>query len=76
MASPLKPVKVIIRGPHDSGRTTLASLLKNFFEENDYKHVTFKDTEPLPHEQKPSFPERFDRNRERRPIEVVVELEE
>jgi Flp pilus assembly CpaF family ATPase len=71
----LAPVKIVIRGPHDSGRTTLASVLRNFLEENGYKHVSVKDTEPLSAEQKAPFWERFTRNRDSRPVEISVELE-
>lgn len=71
----LSPVTIIIRGPHDSGRTTLAHVIENFLEENGYRHVLVKDTEPLPQEAKASFWERFTRNRDLRPINIVVELE-
>lgn len=70
---PLRTVEVIIRGPHDTGRTTLASLIRNFLEENGYRDVQVQDTPPLPIEQKASFWDRFQRNRER-PYRIKVEL--
>lgn len=72
----LSPVTVIIRGPHDSGKTTLANLIKLFLEESGYRHVRAQDIEPLPYEQKAPFSDRFSRNRDLRPVLVKVELEE
>ena len=67
----LEPVEVIILGPHNTGRTTLASLIKMFLEENGYRDVKIVDTEPLPADQKPSFWDRFQKNRER-PVIIKV----
>ena len=72
---PFDPVTVIIRGKHDSGRTTLASLLKSFLEENGYRNVTVEDTEPLPRDEKPEFMDRFNRTRDLRPVKIRIELE-
>jgi Flp pilus assembly CpaF family ATPase len=71
----LEPLKIIVRGKHDTGRTTVASLIKMFLEENGFRRVTVKDTEPLPAEEKDRFMNRFMRNRER-PVHIIVELEE
>jgi hypothetical protein len=46
-----------------------------FLEENGFRRVTVKDTEPLPAEEKDRFMNRFMRNRER-PVHIIVELEE
>lgn len=72
MAQPLRSVEVIIRGPHDTGRSTLASFLKMFLEEHQYSHVTVIDTPPLPAEQKDNFHNRMMRNRER-PVVIKIE---
>jgi hypothetical protein len=72
----LPPVTVTIRGPHNSGRTTLASLFKLFLEENGYQHVTVTDTPPLSVDDKPAFMERFTRNRDLRPVVINVETQE
>lgn len=73
--SKLEPLKIVVRGKHDTGRTTAASFIKMFLEENGFRDVVVKDTEPLPAEQKGRFMDRFMRNRER-PIRIVVELED
>lgn len=39
----MKIVDIIIRGEHNTGRTTLASLIREFLAENGYKHVTPND---------------------------------
>ena len=70
----LPPVTITIEGGHDSGKTTLANLIKMMLEENDYSHVTLVDVEPLPAEQKDRFSERFHRNRALRPINIQVRL--
>jgi len=75
MSRPTFPaVTVTIEGPHDSGRTTLANLIKMHLEESGYSHVGVQDTVPLPSDDKPRFPERFDRNRALRPVNIVVKL--
>jgi Flp pilus assembly CpaF family ATPase len=76
MAANLDPVTVIIRGKHDTGKTTLANLLKMFLEENGYRHVVVKDIEPLSQEQKAPFWDRFTRNRDLREVNIHIELEE
>lgn len=68
------PLEIVVRGPHDSGKTTTASLIKMFLEENGYQHVQLKDLPPLPNDQKPDFMSRFSRNRELRPVTITVEL--
>jgi len=72
----LDPVTIIIRGMHNTGKTTLANLIKMWLDENGYREVTIKDTPPLSQEEKPAFMERFTRNRDLRPVEIRVELEE
>lgn len=75
MSHPTFPaVTVTIEGPHDSGKTTLANLIKMHLEESGYDHVTIEDTPPLPSNAKPSFPDRFDRNRALRPVKISVKL--
>ena len=71
---PLDPLTIIIRGKHDTGRTTAASIIKMFLEENGYRDVKIADTEPLPASEKDEFMRRFERNRTR-PVRIVVELE-
>lgn len=71
----LEPLTIVVRGNHDTGRTTVASFIKMFLEENGFKSVMVKDTPPLPDDQKKDFLDRLTRNRQR-PIQIVVELEE
>lgn len=71
-----EPLKIIVRGKHDTGKTTAANLIKMYFEECGYRHVTVKDTPPLPNEDKPQFMDRFHRNRDLRPVVISVDLEE
>lgn len=68
---PLDSVTIEIIGQHDTGRTTLASLIRMFLEENGYRHITIEDTEPLSNSQKDKFMNRFLRNKER-PITIRV----
>lgn len=70
--STLKPVTIIIRGEHDTGRTTIATLFKLFLEENGFQDIAVVDTPPLPAEQKEAFQQRFARIRSR-PIRILVE---
>lgn len=70
----LDTLTIIVRGKHDTGRTTAASLIKMFLEENGYLDVKVEDTQPLPAEQKDEFMRRFERNKTR-PVRIVVELE-
>ena len=70
----LAGVTITIEGEHDSGKTTLANLLKEMLEENNYTHVTVEDVPPLPAERKDRFSERFDRNRALRPVHIRVRL--
>lgn len=70
----LPPITVTIEGEHDSGKTTLANLLKEMLEENAYAHVTVEDSPPLPAERKDRFSNRFDRNRALRPVHIRVRL--
>jgi tRNA uridine 5-carbamoylmethylation protein Kti12 len=71
----LDPVTIIVRGKHDSGKTTLASHIKWFLEETGFTSITVEDIPPLPAEQKPAWHERFERNKGR-PIHIKVELAE
>lgn len=70
------PVEVVIRGPHDSGKTTLANLIKMWLEENGYRDIEVCDLEPLSQDQKPAFMDRFTRNRDLRPVVIRAELKE
>lgn len=71
----LNPVTITIKGEHDSGKTTLARLLEQFLDEHGYRHVAVTDLPPLSHDQKDRFSERFERNRNLRPVVIRVELE-
>ena len=70
---PHEPLTIIIRGKHDMGKTTVASLIKMFLEENDFADVKVEDLPPLPADQKDEFMRRFARNRDR-PVRIKVEL--
>lgn len=72
----LEPVTVTIVGKHDTGKSTLANLIKMSLEEYGYKHVVVHDIEPLPQDSKDRFPERFDRNRVLRQVDIHVKLAE
>lgn len=74
--SKLDPLKIIVRGRHDTGKSTAANLIKDFFEQNGYREVVVRDLPPLPIDQKPDFMSRFHRNRDLRPVHITVELEE
>ena len=73
--SDLSSLTVIVRGKHDTGKTTAANLIKIFLEENGYDQVTVRDVPPLPSEKKDEFMRRFTRNRGR-PVSIRVELDE
>jgi uridine kinase len=66
-------LEIVIRGSHDTGKTTVANLIKMMLEESGYKSVQVADTPPLPDAKKPPFQERLNRNRQR-PIKIRVEL--
>jgi Flp pilus assembly CpaF family ATPase len=72
----LDPLKIVVRGKHDTGKTTVANLIKMWLEENGFRHVVIEDVPPLPQDQKADFMSRFMRNRDLRPVRIVVELEE
>jgi Flp pilus assembly CpaF family ATPase len=72
----LAPLEIVVRGGHDAGKTTVASLIKMFLEENGFRHVEMRDVAPLPADQKADFMSRFMRNRDLRPVHIVVELRE
>lgn len=73
--SELSPLMITVRGKHDTGRTTAASFIKMFLEENGYSKVVVRDVAPLPQDQKDDFTRRFERNRGR-PVIIRVETED
>ena len=75
LVAKLDPLKIIVRGRHDMGKTTVANLIKMYLEENGFRYVSLRDVEPLPVGEKDEFMNRFMRNRER-PVQITVELEE
>lgn len=72
----LEPLQIVVRGKHDTGKTTVANLIKMFLEENGFRYVVLKDIPLLPSEQKADFMSRFMRNRDLRPVHIAVELVE
>lgn len=72
---PLETLEIVVRGAHDTGKTTVASLIRMALEEAGFRFVRLEDVEPLPHDQKSRFPDRLERNRGR-PVVVRVELVE
>ena len=66
-------VEIIIRAPHNTGRTTLARFIEEKLKNEGYLDVTLKDTEPLPEDQKERFPNRMFKNMEK-PVVIKVEL--
>jgi type IV secretory pathway ATPase VirB11/archaellum biosynthesis ATPase len=67
-------ITITIKGPHNSGKTTAANLIKMFLEENGYQDVKVEDLPPLSVDEKPQFWDRFVKNRERSVL-IRVELE-
>lgn len=67
----LDPIRITITAPHNTGRTTLASLVKLFLQENGYERVTLLDTPALAPELKEEFELRFKRNRQR---QIIIEV--
>lgn len=70
----LSPVTIVVRGKHDTGKTTVARLIEEMLRESGFSDVQVHDLPPLPHDMKDRFIDRFERNRER-PVRIVVELE-
>jgi len=71
----LRPLTVVVRGEHDSGKTTVARLIEAYLRRCGYRQVTVADVPALPDEEKPDYQVRLARNQERRPVHIVVELE-
>ena len=71
----LHPLKIVVRGKHDSGKTTVANLIKQHLQDDGFRDVAVKDVPPLPHDMKEDFVRRLERNRGR-PVRIVVELED
>jgi Flp pilus assembly CpaF family ATPase len=71
----LEPLKIIVRGKHDTGKTTVANILKMLLEESGFRFVSVRDVRALPNEQKADFEKRIARNLSR-PIHITVECEE
>jgi hypothetical protein len=75
MVSELEPLTIVVRGKHDSGRTSVANLIKMSLEEAGFRLVgPVKDTPPLPPGEKDQFSNRLRRNMDHRPICITVEL--
>ncbi len=72
---PLDTLEITIRGKHNTGKTTVASLIKMFLEENGFTDVKVNDIKPLNVDEKPAFWDRFQKNRER-PVRINVELDD
>jgi len=68
-------IEIIIRGPHNTGRTTAAFLIQQKLREVGYDNVTVDDTKSLHESQKPDITDRFYKNREK-PVRIKVELVE
>lgn len=64
------PVEIIIRGQHDTGRTTIGILFRQFLQDTGFADVEMVDTPPI--DDKSSWPDRFERNK-MRPIRIKVE---
>lgn len=73
---PNEEVVIIIRGPHDSGRSTLARIIEAALLENGYLAVEVEDTAPLPKDRKAPLVDRWSRNRETRKHRIKVETVE
>lgn len=67
----MESVKIVIVGPHNSGRSTLASLIKMFLEETGYTNVSLSDTDSLPDASKEEFFKRWFKNKNR-PVQLTV----
>lgn len=75
MPEALRELQVVVRGGHDSGKTTVANLIRMALEDAGFRDVRVIDVPPLPQEQKEDFLTRLNRNRGR-PVRIRVELEE
>jgi hypothetical protein len=73
MPSKLCPLQIIVRGAHDTGKTTVANFIKMFLLDEGFSDVVVKDVPPLPQDMKAELSERIRRNKER-PIRITVEL--
>ncbi len=71
----MQGIEIIIRGTHNSGRTTAAFLIEQKLKEVEYEDVTIVDTKPLPESEKPGITDRFYKNREK-PVRIKIELVE
>jgi DNA helicase TIP49 (TBP-interacting protein) len=71
--SKLEPLRIIIRGEPDSGKTTVANLIRDYLITTGFETVALGDLPPLSPDKKPPFPERLARNL-RRPIYIRVAL--
>lgn len=69
----LEPLDIIVRGRHDSGKTTVANLIKMCLEESGFVDVVVRDVPPLSPDQKEDYSRRLERNRSR-PVRITVEL--
>lgn len=66
-------LEIIVRGRADSGKTTVASILREHLTDSGFSKITFEDVpSPNPLDKSP-FPERLARNMNR-PIRIRVEL--
>lgn len=75
MPSKLHPLQIVVRGPHDAGKTTVANFIKMFLEDEGFADVVVRDVPPLPQHLKAELAERIRRNK-KRPIRISVELVE
>lgn len=75
MPSKLCPLQIVVRGPHDSGKTTVANFIKMYLQDEGFADVVVRDVPPLPQHLKEELSERLRRNKER-PIRIAVELAE
>lgn len=68
-------IEIIIRGPHNSGRTTAARFIEEALKGHGYQDVRIKDTQPLSATEKEAFPSRLYKNMEK-PVRIRVEQSE
>ena len=68
-------LKIIVRGRHASGKTTVANLIRSTLEECGFQKIVLRDLAPLPGCAKGDLAERLARYQESQ-VSIVVELSE
>jgi phage terminase large subunit len=71
----LDPVEIVVRGGHDTGKTSLAQFIKEALRELGYRRVQVVFDSP-PSQGKQDFADRLKRNMREREVHIKTELVE